>query len=444
MLKIRRFFGSIYARFLFAFVGAFLIAMLIPAVGMNFIQNSKWENNITKELSDKAENLKTLIINRGFSPDDAIRLLHTDEVDIEKANSLNDVGIVLTAAQNTQVEHGGIISQNPTSKSKQWYVIFKAEGIWIYIHPNYQNGLFTVIKSMQIYFVVVPIIIGTILIFFAAITVARPIKKLSVASKRVACGDLTVQIPAQGSGELREMTDNFNHMIKKLSENEYLHKEFVSNVSHEFNTPITSLMGYAKLLKRKTLTDVKRDEYADIIIYESDRLSRLCKDLLRLSELENSGGIAVKERFLLDEQIREAVVLLQHSWEDKKIEIDLDLDEIAISGDKALMYHVWINVISNAIKYTNKRGNIQISLKQGDWITATVTDNGIGMSEEEAKKVFARFYKADKSRASSGSGLGLSIAKKIVELHKGTIQVKSKEKAGTTFLVRLPQNDHER
>lgn len=438
MLKIRHFFGSIYARFLFAFIGAFLISMLIPAVGMNFIQNSKFESNIAKELSNKADSLKNLITDHGFSTDEAIRMLKTNEVDIQKINSLNNVGIVLTKDQNALAKQGGIISQYPTSKSRQWFAVFKEGGIWIYIHPNYKSDLFVAIKSMQIYFVVMPIIFGTILIFFAAITVAKPIKKLSVASKRVAGGDLTVQIPAKGNGELREMTDNFNHMIKKLSENEYLHKEFVSNVSHEFNTPITSLMGYAKLLKRKNLTDEKRDEYADIIIYESDRLSKLCKDLLRLSELENSDEITIKEKFLLDEQIREAVVLLQHSWEDKNIDIDLDLDEISISGDKALMYHVWINVISNAIKYTNKNGKIQILLKQSNWITVTITDNGMGMSEEESKKVFTRFYKTDKSRNSPGSGLGLSIAKKIVELHKGTIQVKSKEKAGTTFIVRFP------
>lgn len=438
MLKIRRFFGSIYARFLFAFIGAFFITMLIPSISMGFLQTGKFENNIQDEITTKAINVKKLIANYGISVDDAVQSLKSDDIDIDKNTSLSNIGVVLTAAQNEAATRGEIITQAPSNEKRQCFSIFKVGGTWIYIHLNSNNKLFMLLRAMQIYFVVVPIVLGTILIFFAAITVAKPIKRLSVASKRVAGGDLTVQVPAEGSGELREMADNFNHMIKKLSENEYLHKEFVSNVSHEFNTPITSLMGYAKLLKRKTLSDEKRDEYADIIIYESDRLSKLCKDLLRLSELENSGGITVKEDFSLAEQIRETVVLLQHFWEDKNIDVDLDLDEISFSGDKALMYHVWINVISNAIKYTSKNGKILISLKRNNWITATVTDNGIGMSEEEVKKVFARFYKADKSHNSSGSGLGLSIAKKIVELHKGTIQVESKEKAGTTFIVQLP------
>lgn len=440
MLKIRRFFGSIYARFLFAFLGAFLITMLIPAIGMNFIQTSRFENNIIKDVDDRANNLEELISGRGFSVDDAIRMIQTEEIEIDKLDSLQNAGITLTDAQYEAAERGQLISRHSTDEGMRWFAVLKIGDTWIYIHPNAKNSVFVIIKSMQIYFVVVPIILGTILILLTAITVAKPIKRLSIASKRVAGGNLMIHIPAKGGGELRELTDNFNHMVKKLSENEYLHKEFVSNVSHEFNTPITSLMGYARLLKRESLTDEKRNEYADIIIYESDRLSKLCKDLLRLSELENKGKIEVRETFSLDEQIREAVVLLQRSWEDKKIDMDLDMDEIAFSGDKALMYHVWINIISNAVKYTNKNGKINISLKQNGNITAMVSDNGIGMSEEELKKAFVRFYKADKARNSSGSGLGLSITKKIVELHKGSIDIESKEKAGTTFTVQLPKS----
>lgn len=437
-MKFREFYGSIYARFLSAFLGAFLIAMLIPAIGVNFIQASRVESSLEERISDKANSLKELISVHGLSVDDAIRIMKTDEIAIEKLDSLQSVGIVLTEAQTASAERGQIISQSHAAKGR-WFVAFKAGDVWIYIHSNDQNGMFVFLRSMQIYLVVVPVILGTVLIFLTAITVAKPIKKLSVASKRVAGGDLTVHIPAKGHGELRELTDNFNHMVKKLSENEYLHKEFVSNVSHEFNTPITSLMGYAKLLKQKTLTDEKRDEYANIILYESIRLSKLCKDLLRLSELENQGRIEIPETFSLDEQIREAVVLLQHSWEDKNIEIDLDMDEIFFSGDKALMYHVWINILSNAVKYTDRNGKIQISLKRdGGDIFATISDNGIGMSKEELDKVFVRFYKADRARNSSGSGLGLSIAKKIVELHKGSIQVNSRKEMDTTFTVRLP------
>lgn len=438
MLKIRGFYGSIYARFLSAFLGAFLIAILIPAIGINFIQVSRVENNIAEKISDKANNLKELISIHGLSVDDAIRIVKTDEIDIDKLDSLQSAGIVLTDAQIAAAERGQIISQFHATEGR-WLIVFKTGDIWVYIHPNNQNGMFVFLRSMQIYLVVVPVVLGTVLIFLTAITVAKPIKKLSVASKRVAGGDLKVHIPAKGHGELRELTDNFNHMVKKLSENEYLHKEFVSNVSHEFNTPITSLMGYAKLLKRKTLTDEKRNEYANIILYESERLSKLCKDLLRLSELENQGRIEILETFSLDEQIREAVVLLQHSWEDKNIDIDLDMDEIFFSGDKALMYHVWINILSNAVKYTDKDGKIRISLKyDGGDIVATISDNGTGMSEEELEKVFVRFYKADRARNSSGSGLGLSITKKIVELHKGSIQVDSRKEMDTTFTVRLP------
>lgn len=438
-MKITKFRGSIYARFLSAFIGAFLITMIIPVIGMVYIQTSHFvENCITKEVSDRTNNLKELISNHGLSVDDAIRIIKTDEIDIYKWNSLQDTGMTLSKAQISEAQQGKVITSSPSNKNRQQFAVFKAGNTWICVYANNKNNLVSVFQTIQIYTVVMPVILGTILLLFAAINVAKPIKRLSVASKRVADGDLSVEISAKVSGELRELIDNFNNMVKKLSENEYLHKEFVSNVSHEFNTPITSLKGYAKLLKKKSLTDEKRDEYADIIIYESDRLSRLCKDLLRLSELENSGKIVSQENFALDEQIREAVVLLQHAWEDKKIDIDLDLDEILYLGDKSLMYHVWINIISNAVKYTDENGKINICLKQDNGIIVTVADNGIGMAKEDLEKVFLRFYKTDKARNSSGSGLGLSIAKKIVELHKGSIQVDSKVKQGTTFTVRLP------
>jgi signal transduction histidine kinase len=439
LLKIKRAFGSIYARFLFALIGAFLITMLIPVVGMFFIQGPNIENNITKMTGEKATNLKQLVYRYNFSVEQAIDILKTDEFDIETYASLNKTNIVLTDNQVALAEKGKIITLLPEKKNITWFSVLKIGETWICIHPNSKNNMLSLFKNIQLYTVAVPIILGTALIFLAAIDVAKPIKKLSIASKHVADGDLTVQIPPKGIGELRELIDNFNHMVQKLSENEYLHKEFASNVSHEFNTPITSLKGYAKLLKRKLLTDEKRDEYADIIIYETDRLSRLSSNLLRLSELENKGKIIIRDKFALDEQLREAVVLLQSIWEDKNIDINLDLDEIKISGDKALLYQVWINIIFNAIKYSNIGGSIHIRLIQNNGVYVIILDNGIGMSQEELGKVFLRFYKADKSRNTAGSGLGLSIAKKIVELHGGEINVESQEKSGTTFTVFLPK-----
>jgi signal transduction histidine kinase len=163
----------------------------------------------------------------------------------------------------------------------------------------------------------------------------------------------------------------------------------------------------------------------------------LSADLLRLAELENEDSIGAKEKFSLDEQIRDALVLLQSKWEKKQIQIDLELDEVSFNGDKALMYQVWINLFSNAIKYTDENGQIKITLKQTDRIIVEILDNGIGILPEDLDRIFLRFYKTDKSRNSPGSGLGLSIVKKIVELHGGTITVENLPPKGSKFVIRL-------
>ena len=228
-------------------------------------------------------------------------------------------------------------------------------------------------------------------------------------------------------------------MIQVLSSNEYLHKEFVSNISHEFNTPITSLKGYAKLLKRSNLTTEKRQEYADIIIFESDRLSKLSSDLLRLSELENVGFVEEIQQFSLDEQIRDAMLLLENEWVKKQLDIDLDMDEAEYTGDKPLMYQVWVNIISNAIKYSTMNGKLLITLKkdESEHIIIRIKDNGVGISKEDLDNIFLRFYQADKTRNSNGTGLGLSIAKKIVELHGVKISVESEVGMGSCFIIKL-------
>lgn len=441
-MKLRKLSGTIYVRFLAAFIGTFLISLLIPAIYTNVAQAPDIRRNMKDGIRETSEKIKLLINAYSFTPAEAVRLMKTRETDIITADSLaeldSDFIESLSTEQLNAAKNGEVIAPPPSKEDKKRFSLFLAGGKWIYIHPNMQDNPLSRFMRTQFYFVAIPMLLGTILLFFTAITIARPIKKLSIASKRVALGDLTVQIDYTGRGEIRELTDNFNQMVTALSANEYLHKEFVSNVSHEFNTPITSLKGYAKLLKRTSLPEEKRLEYADIIIYESDRLSRLSGDLLRLSELEQKGKIEKKEPFSLDEQIRDAVILLQNVWEGKDLSLHVDLPDVLYEGDRTLLYQVWINLISNAVKYTEKSGTIRIVLEYGTCITVSIADTGIGMTDAQKEHIFSRFYKADQARNSPGTGLGLAIAKKIIELHGGTIQVESTLYEGTRFCVTLP------
>jgi signal transduction histidine kinase len=281
----------------------------------------------------------------------------------------------------------------------------------------------------------VTIFISAVCIFFAVKSLVKPIKKISTASKIVAEGNFDIHINVSGGDEVAELAKNFNTMTVALSKNEYLHKDFVSNVSHEFKTPLTSLRGYAKLLKKQDLSEEKRQECLDIIIAETERLSTLSSNLLRLSELDHEVIISQKECFSVDEQIRDVIVLLQNEWEKKNIEIDLEMDTVQFAGDKSLMYQVWVNLIGNALKYSSQNGLLQVRLFHNERIIIKITDNGIGMTKEEQERVFERFYKADISRNSVGTGLGLPISKKIVELHGGTIVVQSEVGKGSTFII---------
>ena len=426
-------------RFLVVFIGTFALSLIIPALGLGAAKGPEIRRDAHSSITETARNIQNLVNSREMTAEEAIALFEKGDSDIAVLNSLDELDFPLSAMDTQILERGDILSKMPDRDNHAMFAVFAAEDKWIIVRPDRHRGPMADFMGMQIFYVAVPLALGTVLIVLSSITVARPIKRISNASKKVAEGDFSVQLEPQGSGEIRELTENFNSMIRGLSANEYLHKEFVSNISHEFNTPITSLKGYAKLLKRDGLTPEQRTEYADIVISESDRLSRLSADLLRLSELENKGLSPERNTFSLDEQIRSAVILLQQSWEDKALNLDIDLEEVSFEGDESLLYQLWVNLISNAVRYTENGGEIKVSLLKSEAaVTVSVSDSGIGMTQEEMENVFRRFYKADKSRSSRGTGLGLAIAKKIAELHGGDITVSGAVGEGSTFTVTLP------
>ncbi|MBQ8786180.1 MAG: HAMP domain-containing histidine kinase [Oscillospiraceae bacterium] len=444
MNRLKKIFGSVYVRFLAIFIGAFLFSILIPAFGVNMTRAPEIKRDTHLSMTETARKIKELTDSHEMSLEAAAELFYDKGVTIKICNSLDEIGIPLNNEDKRILEETGILSKGgiPDKERKhskfELFVIFEAQGKWVMITPDGQHDPVASFRQNQILYVAIPLVLGTVLIILASITVAKPVKEISEASQKVAKGDFSVRLKPKGSGEIRDLAENFNSMVEELSSNEYLHKEFVSNVSHEFSTPITSIRGYAKLMKRESLTPEQRAEYADIIISESDRLSRLSADLLKLSELENKGGITEQSEFSLDEQVRSVIILLQNSWESKNINLDIELDEINYRGDEALLYQIWVNLISNAVRYTDNGGEITIVLEKHDSVVFTIADNGRGMTEEEVKNVFRRFYKADKSRNSEGTGLGLAIAKKIAVLHGGDITVSSEENSGTTFVVTLP------
>ncbi|QTD43407.1 cell wall metabolism sensor histidine kinase WalK [Sporosarcina sp. Te-1] len=238
-----------------------------------------------------------------------------------------------------------------------------------------------------------------------------------------------------------KIIDSVNHMADRLGEMEEMRQEFISNVSHEIQSPLTSISGFAHALKNENLTLEERNHYLQIIETESLRLSKLSDNLLKLTTLESDHIPVELKSYRLDHQLRRIILASEPQWAEKELEMDILLDTITITADRDLMEQVWINLLHNSIKFTPQGGTITVRAAETDdhHVAVQIRDTGIGMGEETRMHVFERFYKADQSRNrnAEGNGLGLPIVKKIVDLHKGSIQVRSEFGEGTEVTVVL-------
>ena len=262
------------------------------------------------------------------------------------------------------------------------------------------------------------------------------------AMSMIAKGDFNVLIAADDErGPYGELAASVNKMARELGSVEKLRQDFISNVSHEIQSPLTSISGYAALLKQGGSSQDQIAHYAMIIEAESKRLSKLSGNLLRLSALEADADPMEYKAFRLDKQLESILLMLEPQWAEKYIMPEVSLPVTMITGNEDLLSQVWINLLHNAIKFTPEKGSIRIMLSgDKDNVVCTIADNGIGISTEDQMHIFERFYKADKSRDRSqdGNGLGLSLARKIVEMHGGSITVKSEQGQGAELIVTLP------
>jgi len=261
------------------------------------------------------------------------------------------------------------------------------------------------------------------------------------AMDRIAHGDFSVIVPVDERNPFSEITESVNKMARELGTMENLRQSFISNVSHEIQSPLTSISGFAALLKNDALSPQLRGHYADVIETEAKRLSRLSDNLMRLSMLENGAQPLTVTTFSLDRQIQNAVLMLEPQWMAKNLDVSVTLEKLSFSGDEGLLSQVWVNLLHNAVKFTPEGGKIRVTLvREQPGILCRISDTGAGIPEEDRMHIFERFYKADKARdrVLGGSGLGLSLVKKIVELHGGTVTAESEVGKGSMFAVTLP------
>lgn len=268
----------------------------------------------------------------------------------------------------------------------------------------------------------------------------KPIDDLVNAMQQVSQGDFSVRVDCEDlSGDMGRLTRSFNDMVGELGGLEMFRKDFINNFSHEFKTPIVSIKGFARQLEREDLTEDQRREYLDIIVSESDRLANMSGNVLLLSKLENQNIVTDKTRYRLDEQLRKCLLLMEKQWDQKGLELDINLEEVEYYGNEEMTQHIWVNLLNNAIKFSPQGGTLTVTLRRaGDMAEVQVGDQGIGMDEATRQRIFEKFYQGDTAHAAEGNGLGLSLVKRIVDLSGGTVAVQSAPGEGSTFTVRLP------
>ncbi|WP_308636909.1 sensor histidine kinase [Paenibacillus silvisoli] len=286
------------------------------------------------------------------------------------------------------------------------------------------------------------VIISILLFLISTRYLVKPITRLSDATKRIAQGNYSLHLPTRRRDEIGQLAEHFTTMSRELERVDQARQQFVSNVSHEIQSPLTSIQGFANVLAQRELPMEEREKYAAIIEAESRHLSKLGKQLLTLSSLDQGAEALNPKAFSLRSQIRQAVQMLQWQLEEKELLLKLSVPEsIMIHGDEVLLMQVWMNLLGNAVHHIPPGRSIEIRAEQQPSQTIIVIeDSGEGIDPEHLPFLFDRFYRVDRARerASGRTGLGLAIVKKIVQLHKGEIAVNSKAGEGTRFTVTLP------
>ena len=360
---------------------------------------------------------------------DDVEDTHVEQILLDDPELPADLAAVLSTRQVYSVLDD--VTQSPVT-----YVLLD-EGV-VRISSLYERSLFVVaffrIISTSLSFLAVFVLMTT----FASFRLSKPVQVMTRAHERVQEGDFTVRLPDNQPGEMGELMRSFNDMTEALGSTAYLQKDFISSISHEFKTPIASIRGFAKLLQMPGLTEEQKTEYINLIAQESDRLSRLSETLLRLSALEQQTALASLSDFSLDEQLRQVILRLEPTWSPKAIDWQLDLQEVSITSDQELLNQVWVNILQNAIKFSPEGSEIAVRVFREGNAVVEIEDHGCGMTEEAQKRIFDKFYQADKSRKQEGVGLGLSLVKRIVDMMGGAITVTSKVGVGSTFRVELP------
>ena len=282
-------------------------------------------------------------------------------------------------------------------------------------------------------------VIGTVITVLFSRFFMKPFDSLMLGMKSLANGDFSTRINLGRYDIMMQVSENFNNLARELENTQMLRSDFVNSFSHEFKTPIASINALIDLLKKQKLPPEKQAEYLSVIEAETNRLLDMSANVLSLTKVEAQSVLGNLESYNISEQIRHCILLLEKKWTRKGLSLSLDFDEYTVMANADLMMQVWMNIIDNAIKFSEENGEIRIDIKQqGKRLCVSVENTGVAISDEDKEKIFTKFYQADSSHTKEGNGIGLSIVQHIVSLHSGSVEVSSAD-GQTVFTVSLPQ-----
>ena len=294
---------------------------------------------------------------------------------------------------------------------------------------------------IQLLFVVTYLLVAVLFIFYS-FHVRKPLHEITKGASEFANGNLSYQIPVDSENELGYLAKNLNYMADKLNRNGEYQRQFISNISHDFRSPLTSIKGYVEAMIDGTIPVEMQEKYLKIISYEAERLEKLTRGLLTLNELDIQKRMLNIQSFDINQVIKSTAASFEGTCTTRQILLELVLSgkELYARADVEQIQQVLYNLLSNAIKFSPDHSTITIeTTEKNDKIFVSVKDHGIGIPKSSINKIWERFYKIDRSRGKDqkGTGLGLAIVKEIISAHGQHINVISTEGIGTEFIFTL-------
>ena len=424
--------------FSFSIAGYFSVRKNSEEVGKQTIQElHKCADQIANyiHLLDR-EDIPRILSGYADTSDISISISTSDTKQVYGKNAQS----ILLQSQEPQIGESKPIDNSLRKVTKSYLINGQFYTIYVQKDISQREMIFMASGLIALFCV---LFVGSVTFLIIADVIVKPIYRLTKATNELSKGNYKVRVNYSGDDEIARLNRSFNQMATQLAKQEVVRQQFISDVSHEFQTPLTAIQGFAAILKNEKISDEQRVKYADIILFHSKRLSTLSKNMLQLTLLEGEDVKLEMNEFSLSNQLNRVIETQDNLAISKNIEIEIKLpkNDVIVEGDESRLEQVWINLINNAIKYTPDNGQVIVSVKKfAKEVEVRIKDTGVGMSKETISHIFERFYRVDKSRRVEGNGLGLSIVKRIIDLHNWTIDIISKENEGSEFIVKIPQS----